>query len=154
MAANRRAQPSESELEDELLRLSRSRQSGTKMQARVAAIRTVLRRRQLERQAAERTEREPKRVEIVEWPSETSNAPAPAGAGYWPWRTKAEYDADPFAELERGGLHDGWTVKDGRQVRKLRPVTVGERDRWRTRLEGPPPWVRREPETDDQGLGV
>jgi len=54
---------SEADLEAELLKLSRSNLSGTKVQARVAAIRTLLRRRQREREAAERAERESRRKE-------------------------------------------------------------------------------------------
>ncbi len=54
---------SEANLEAELVKLVRSRQSGTKVQARVAAIRTLLRRRQQEREALERAERERRRAE-------------------------------------------------------------------------------------------
>jgi hypothetical protein len=50
--------PTDTELEAQLLRLARSRQSGTKVQAQVAAIRAVLRRRQHERDAGERAQRE------------------------------------------------------------------------------------------------
>jgi hypothetical protein len=54
---------SEAELEAMLLRLSRSRQSGTAIQAKTAALRTLLKRRQHERRAAERAEAECRRRE-------------------------------------------------------------------------------------------
>jgi hypothetical protein len=49
--------PSEAELEAQLVRLTRSRQSGTALQARIAGTRMLLRRRQRERETLERGER-------------------------------------------------------------------------------------------------
>lgn len=75
---------SEQDLEAELLRLSRSRDSGTRLQARTAAIRTVLRGRRQERQVAERrteVEQRQKEQERLEWPSQSPDAIA--GPDYW-----------------------------------------------------------------------
>lgn len=54
-------EPSERELEDELLRLARSGESGTALQAKGASLRFALRRRQGEREARERAERDRQR---------------------------------------------------------------------------------------------
>ena len=51
-------EPTEAELQAQLVKLSRSRQSGTRLQAQVAATNAVLRSRQREREALERSERE------------------------------------------------------------------------------------------------
>jgi hypothetical protein len=56
-------QPSEGELEAQLLRLSRSRASGTRLQATVSATRALLLSRRREREQAEQSQREADREE-------------------------------------------------------------------------------------------
>jgi len=116
-------EPSDGELETELLRLTRSRQGGRQLAAKVTAIRTLLRRRQAERGAAEREarallRRDEQQDEELIWPSETPDELAPTG--YWPYD-----DGDP----------DGWEALDAVDTQR-------QRDAWRTRAEGRPPWRR------------
>jgi hypothetical protein len=59
-------QPTEAELEAELLRLTRSGVGGHKLQARVTAVRTLLQSRRREREAAEKAEREAERLQRAE----------------------------------------------------------------------------------------
>jgi len=54
-------EPSDGELEAQLIKLSRSKQSGTRLQAQVAATRAVLHSRHREREALDRAERERER---------------------------------------------------------------------------------------------
>jgi hypothetical protein len=67
-----------------------------------------------------------------EWPSQTPDAPA--GPDYWPGRD------DPFSDLDTT-VCIGW----GPDGAILKPVTQGDRDQWRIRVQGPPPWRRGQP---------
>ena len=102
----------EAQLEAELLKLSRSRASGTLTQARVkSAHRSVLQARRRERLAEEKAERERLRqqeheVQLV-WPSPTPDEPVPDCPGYWPHETQELWDSNPSAALHLWSLGDG-----------------------------------------------
>lgn len=104
------------QLESLLLKLSRSRKPAVRVAAESAAIRGMIRRRRLEGEAAERAERERERSEAVGQAVYPSPTPAAiASPTYWPG------PGDAFAEV------DGCD-------------TEGQRDKWRARVQGPPPW--------------
>jgi hypothetical protein len=66
---------------------------------------------------------------LEEWPSTTPDEPVPDD--YWPH--------DEFSDFE-GWVSDGWD-RTSKGVRpKLRRVTQGDVDAWRTSLLGPAPW--------------
>jgi hypothetical protein len=65
---------SDEQLEAELVRLSRSRASGTKLQARAAALRAVLMSRARAAEAAEKQERLRRRQEMLERRAESADA--------------------------------------------------------------------------------
>jgi hypothetical protein len=134
----------EAELEAQLVRLTRSRRGGRVLQAKTQALKTLLRRRQMERQRSEREERERvhqeervrEREERFEWPSVTPDELAPVG--YWPFGDGHPQDGAPPEEEE---LYL-WFYPEG-QARGLRRMTQGERDGQRWNAQGPPPWRRK-----------
>ena len=112
----------EAQLEAELLKLSRSRASGTLTQARVAADRSVLQARRRERLAEEKAERERLRqqeheVQLV-WPSPTPDEPVPDCPGYWPHETQELWDSNQSAALHL------WSLGDGRGASFQEPRSV------------------------------
>lgn len=115
--------PSEEEIEAQLLKLTRSRKSGTRVQAEGAVLRGLLRRRQLARERVERAARpKPQPVTLV-WPSETPRRRA--ARSYWPHDgTMPREYSEAWEELDRAWEGD----------------TCGHRDACRERAEGPPPW--------------
>jgi len=81
--------------------------------------------------------------EIQEWPSETPNQPVGVD-DYWPYRDCDFMAGDPFADLAT-------SFNFGPTNGGVRAVTHRDRDAARTKLEGPPPWIRgRVPEPDDR----
>ena len=132
--------PTDAELERELLALVRSKGSGRAQQAKVSALRTALRRRELARARSERAARERRREksgdrsEEAVWPSTTPDALVTPG--FWPH--DGTYPAS-YSQV--------WEDVDSHE-------TQGARDAARQRLEGPPPWRVRPEQPDVEGAAV